>query len=114
MPADFGIVGDVEVVELAAVVIADESGHLLEAVGVEVDHGGGAVAVRLLSARHERLAEEAADGLAAVEAQVPGTLGEAEELLGVRRAEPLEVERQSGAVEILALGRRRKLVRREG
>ena len=66
------VVRDVEVVELGAVVVADQARHLLEVLGLEVHHGRGAEAVRLLAPRDQRLAEQAADRLAAVEAQVAG------------------------------------------
>ena len=46
------VVGDVEVVKLRAVVITDQAGHLLEPVGLELHHGLGAEAVRLLAAGH--------------------------------------------------------------
>ena len=61
---------DVEVVELRAVVVADESRHLLEVPRLDVDDRRGAVAVRLLAPRDERLAELAADGLAAEQTQM--------------------------------------------
>src|ERR1035437_1788150 len=62
------IVRDVEVVKLAAAVIADQAGHLLEAVGLELHHGRGGEAVRLLAAGNQGLAEEATQRLAAVKA----------------------------------------------
>jgi hypothetical protein len=52
--------------KLAAVVIADQAGHLLEAVRLELHHGLGAEAVRLLSPGDQGLPEEAAQRLAAV------------------------------------------------
>ena len=54
--------------------------------------GGDVVAE--LAACDERLAEQAAERLAAVEPEVTGTRGEAEQLVGVGRAQPLEVDRQ--------------------
>ena len=59
--ADRLVMRDVEIVELRAVVVADESGHLLEVLRLELDDGAGAVAVRLLASRDECLAELAAD-----------------------------------------------------
>ena len=108
------VVRDVEVVELGAVVVADQAGHLLEMFGLELDDGRGAEAMRLLPAGDQRLAKQAADGLPAEEAQIAGTRGEAEQLLGPGRAQPLEIDGQLRRVEVLALGRRRKGVRRQG
>ena len=64
--AQLCVVRDVEVVKLAAVVIADQAGHLLEAVRLELHHGLGAEAVRLLAPRDQRLPEKAAQRFAAV------------------------------------------------
>ena len=61
---------DVEVVELGAVVVADETGHLLKVLRLEFHDRGGAVAMRLLTAGDQRLLEEAADRLAAVKTEV--------------------------------------------
>ena len=63
---DHVVVGDVQVVELARVVVADESGHLLKVLGLELDEVDGGVAVRLLPPCDQRLPEQAADRLAAV------------------------------------------------
>ena len=64
------VMRDVEVVELRAVVVADEPRHLLEVLRLELDDRRRAEAVRLLPPRDERLAELAADRLATVETQV--------------------------------------------
>ena len=72
------VVRDVEVVQLGAVVVADESRHLLEMLRLELDDGGGAEAVRLLAARDQRMAEQAAHRFEAVEAQESRTCREAE------------------------------------
>ncbi len=60
----------------------------------------------LLAAGDERLAERAADRLAADEAQVAGASGETEQLVWIRPTEPLEGERElrRSAVEIFARG----------
>ena len=71
--ADALVVRDVEIVELRAVVVADESRHLLEVPWLDVDDCRGAVAMRLLPSRDERLAKLAADGLATEEPQMAGT-----------------------------------------
>ena len=88
---------DVEVVELGAVVVADQAGHLLEVFRFELHDRRRAEAMRLLPPRDERLREQAADGLAAVEAQVAGPRAEAEHLVRPRRAQPLKVNRQLSA-----------------
>ena len=100
MLADGLVVRDVAVVELGAVVVADQPGHLLEVLGLELDDGRRAVAMRLLPPRDERLAEQAADRLAAEEAQMAGRAREAEELLRPRRAQPLEVDGQLRTIEV--------------
>ena len=101
------VVRDVEVVELRAVVVADEPGRLLEVLGLELHDGRRAEAVRLLAPRDQRLAEQAADRLAAVQPQVPGPRGQAEELLGLRRAQPLEVDRAAARASKSSRTRRR-------
>ncbi len=63
-------------------VIADESRHLLEVLGLEVHHRRGAEAVGLLPPGHQGLAEEASDRSRARRAQVARPRGQAEELLG--------------------------------
>ena len=100
------VVRDVQVVELGAVVVADEAAAAENARGSNSTPVDGAEAVRLLPARDERLAKLAADGLAAVQPQVAGPRGQAEQLLRPRRAQPLEVDRQSVGVEVLAIRRR--------
>src|ERR1035437_7921038 len=69
------VVRDVEVVKLAAVVITDQAGHLLEPVRLELHHRRGAEAVRLLAPGDQGLPEEAAQRLAAVKAQMSGAFG---------------------------------------
>ena len=61
---------NVQVVELGAVVVADQAGRLLEMRGLELHDRRRAEAMRLLPPRDERLREQAADGLAAEEAQM--------------------------------------------
>ncbi len=95
---------DVQVVELGAVVVADESCRLLEVPRLELHRRDGGVTMRLLSARHEALPEQAADGLAAEQPQVPGTRGKAEQLLRIWRAQPLEIDGQLRAVEVVTDG----------
>ena len=51
--ADGFVVRDVEVMELCAVVIADQAGHLLKMFRLELDDRRRAVAMRLLTARDE-------------------------------------------------------------
>ena len=68
--ADALVMRDVEIVELRAVVVADETRHLLEMSRLDLDHRGGAETVGLLPPRDERLAKLAADGLSTVESQV--------------------------------------------
>ena len=65
-----------------AVVVADQPGHLLEVLAARTPRRRGAEAVRLLPPRDQRLAEQAADRLAAVQAQVAGPRGQAEQLVG--------------------------------
>src|SRR4029077_18082883 len=50
----------------------------------------------------QRLLEQAAHRFASVEPQESGTLGQAEQLAGPRRPQPLEIDRQLRAVEVLA------------
>lgn len=107
------VVRDVEIVELETVVVADESGELLEVLRLEIDERFGGVAVGLLAAGDERLFEEAADGFASEETKVAGAGGEREELFGEGRAQPLEIDGEFGSVEILARRLGGKRVRRE-
>src|ERR1051325_6148146 len=81
MFAAFLVARDVEVVELGAVVVAHETGHLLEVLRFELHDRRRAVAMRLLTTGDERLPEEAADCLATVKAEVPLPLAEAEQLV---------------------------------
>src|SRR5690606_2828415 len=55
----------------------------------------------LLPARHQRLLEEAADRLAADEAKEARPFGQRQDAFRIWRAQPLEVERQFGRVEIV-------------
>jgi hypothetical protein len=66
---------EVEVVELGAVVITDEAGHLLEMLGLELDHGGGAVAEGLLPPGDEGLFERAPDGFPTEKPEMPRARG---------------------------------------
>src|ERR1039458_2167194 len=91
-----------EVVVFAAVVIADQAGHLLEPIRLEVDDGSGAEAVRLLAPGDQGLEKQAAQRFTAVQPQVAGTFGQAEEVRRPRRAQPLEVQRKLRRVEALA------------
>ena len=50
------VMADMQIVEFAAAVIADQARHLLEMRRLEIHDGLGAVAMRLLAARHQRLA----------------------------------------------------------
>src|SRR5512143_728377 len=95
---------NVQIVELAAVVVADQAGHLLVTVGFELHDGLGVIAVRLLSPGHERLPEMAAQRFAAVKAEKAGASGEAKQLFRPRGAQPLKIQRKSRTFEVLALG----------
>ena len=99
--------------EFGGVVVADQPGRLLVVARLELDDGAGAVAERLLPPGHERLAEHAADGVAAEQAQMAGPGREAEQLGPVRGAQPLEVDRQVRPVELGAGRRGRERVRRQ-
>src|SRR5687767_15448394 len=90
----------VEVVELGAVVIADQAGHLLEVFWLELQPGGGTVTVRLLTPRHQRLAEETPDRLAPEQPQVARPRAQAEEIVGVGRSQPLKCERERRGIEL--------------
>src|ERR1043166_5332653 len=107
------IVREVEVMELGAVVIADEAGELLEMLRLKLDDGRRAVAMGLLTTRDQRLTEEAAKRLPTEEAEKSWAGREAEDLVRPRRAEPLEVDWQLGRVEIFTHERRRKLMHRQ-
>ena len=104
MAADLLVMGDVEIMEFGAVVIADQPRRLLEMGRVEVHPRGRRIAEGLLAARDQRLGEQAADRLAAEQAQdgraAPARL---KIVLGLGRAQPLEVDRQLRAVEVVAL-----------
>ena len=65
----------------------------------------------LLPARHQRLFEEAADRFAADKTQMAGPVGQREDALRKGRAQPLEIERQVGRIEVVAglAGRLRRL-----
>ena len=99
---------DVAVVELRAVVVADEAGHLLKVLGLELNGRRRAEAVRLLAARDERLFEEASNRLAPVETQMARTRAQAEEFVGQGRSKPLKIDWQDLPVELLADGSRRR------
>src|SRR5262245_8760726 len=94
--------------ELAAVVVADETGHLLEVRRLELHAGRGAETRRLLTTRDECLREEAADRLAAVDTQVPLSRAQAEQLLRSWRSQPLKRDREGVRVEVVSLGRIRR------
>src|SRR5688572_24855039 len=87
--------------ELETVVVADQAGHLLKVTGTGLQASDGGVAVCLLAARDEGLLEEAANRLPAVQPEKAGTRGQAEELVGPRRSEPLKIDRQLRPIEIL-------------
>ncbi len=104
MFADGFVVRDAEIMELSRIVVAGQAGQLLKVFGFEINDGGGGVAMRLLTAGNERLAKEAADGFAAVEPQVAGPRGEAEDFFRMRSTEPLEIDWQLRGIEIFARG----------
>src|SRR6187397_3178490 len=62
----------------------------------------------LLPARDECLMKETADRLATVQPEMTGARSQAEDLVGPRRPEPLELDRQLGGIEVLPLRPRRK------
>src|SRR5215216_452956 len=88
--------------KLHAVVIADETRHLLKMIRLEVDRRHSAETVRLLPARDECLSEETADGFPAEQAQMAFSRTQAEYAVGVGRAQPLKVDRERFAIELLA------------
>ena len=100
--ADRVVVADVQIVQLGAIVVADQPSGLLEVLRLEVQHGGGRVAVRLLATGDQRLGEHAAQALAAMETQGSRLGAEAEDLFGIGRPQPLEVDGQLGLVEVRA------------
>ena len=79
--------------------MADPVGHVLQE--TELDDGLHAVTERLLPARDKGLREQAADGFAAEQSKMAGTGGEAEDRVGIRRAEPLEVNGQLRGIEVV-------------
>ena len=80
------IPGYIQVVELDPIVIADQPGHLLVSVRVEIDCRRCAVATRLLSPGYKGLAIQAAQRLPSVQAQESGTLRQAEDVIRIRAA----------------------------
>ena len=102
VPAVLLVVRYVQIVELRRVVVTHEPRRLLEVRRLELHRGDRAVAMCLLTTRHQRLPENTADGFAAIQPQVPGACAQAEQFLGPRRAQPLEVDGQLAAVEVLA------------
>jgi hypothetical protein len=91
------VVREVEVVELGAVVVADQPGELLEMLGLELDDRRGAEAMGLLAAGDEGLPVQAAQRFASEQSQKTGPRGEAEDFLrmvcaaiGSRGAVPVE------------------------
>ena len=104
MLAERFVVRKMEIMELRAVVVADEPRSLLEMLRLEFDDRGRAETMRLLTPGDERLRERAAERFAAKETQAARPRREAEDLLRPRRPQPLEVDRQLRRVEILARG----------
>src|SRR5678809_948335 len=98
--------------KLGAVVIADETRHLLKVIRLEVDHRYGAEAVRLLPARDQCLSEETADRLPAEQPQMAFSGTQTEHPVGIRCPEPLKPDRQRLRIELLARRRRRRSARR--
>lgn len=96
MFADGFIVGNVEVMEFCAVVVAHEAGYLLKMFWLEFNDRGGADAMRLLAPRDERLSKRRAQCLPSDEAEESGARREAEDFFRPRRAQPLEINRQIG------------------
>ncbi|MEJ1970336.1 MAG: hypothetical protein WDN03_17165 [Rhizomicrobium sp.] len=108
------VMGDVQIVEFRAAVVADQARRLLVVRRRDVEPRRCGVAEILLPPRHQRLLEHAADALAAVEAQVPRPRRQAEQPVGIRRAQPLKVDRQLRRIELGARRRRRKGMRWQG
>src|SRR5262245_30362371 len=67
------VAGDVQVVELVRVVVADESRRLLQRVGLELHLRRRGETECLLAPRDQRLAEPGTEGFGAVQAQPAGT-----------------------------------------
>src|SRR5262245_49220838 len=88
--------------KLGAVVVADQPCRLLEMLWLEFDDRGSAEAQCLLAACDERLAKLAADGFAAEQPQMAAPCAETEQLFRPWRTQPLKIDRQVFAVEILA------------
>ena len=63
MLPDALVMRDVEIVKLRAVVVADETRHLLKMSRLDLNHRAGAETVRLLAPRNERLPKEARSSL---------------------------------------------------
>src|SRR6266496_403566 len=95
---------NIEVMEFRTVVVADQTGHLLEMFRLEIDQSGGAETMSLLSPGHQCLAKQAADRFATIETQVAGTCSQAEKFFRPGRAQPLEIQRQLRAVKVFAAG----------
>ena len=80
--------------KLRGVVIQDEAGSLLKMLRLKFHARRGSETMGLLTTGHKRLLKLAAEGLAAKEAQEAGAFSKGPEPLGIRRAKPLEVDRQ--------------------
>src|SRR4051812_22439315 len=94
--------GNVEVVKLGAVVVADQARHLLEVFRLELHDRFNARAMRLQPSSDERLPEQASDRLPAVKAQMSRARRQTEKLVWPGRTKPLKMDRQTRRVEFFA------------
>ena len=90
------VVRDEKVMKLGAVIIADQAGALLKVLWFELHNGARGEAMRLLTARHQRLPEQAADRFPAVEPQETWTGRDAEDFFRPWSTQPLELDRELG------------------
>ena len=106
------VVSQVEIVELAAVVVTNEPCHLLIVFRFKLHDCLSSDTMRLLTPGHEGLSKRAADRVAAKEAKVSRAFNQAEDLTGPRRAQPLKLHGQLLRVEVFTNRRRRKTLLR--
>src|ERR1041385_8439808 len=74
------IVGNIQIVKLRAIVVADEAREMLKMLRLEFEDGGSGKAVRLLTTSNKRLAEETSNCFAPEEAKVAGTSSQTQKL----------------------------------
>ena len=98
-----GMGGDGEIVEIVAPVIEQQPGHLAFVRRRKAQLGLGGEIEVLLAAGDKRLLEPGGNRLAAVEPQSPRHGGHREDAFGFGCPQPLEIERQLGAIEGIML-----------